>query len=527
VELRRIVGFRVAARLKLRTGPARPYTLASLIVVSGILLIARLWLDSHVELMFDEAYYALWAKHLAWGYFDHPPMVAVWIRLSTALFGEHEFGVRALGTLSATAGTGIIYLLSWHLFADRQAAIFASLIYGAMLLISAGAIIITPDTPLLLFWSIALYALVRIFAGGASAWWWVVGAGMGLALQSKYTALLLGAGIVCAMVLVPRLNHLWRHPMPYVAGALSLALFAPVVVWNYQHAWASFAFQFGRANIDSLNPLFVLELLGSQIGLLTPFVFVLAMGGLWLGLRPRRCAYDDAPIFLVSLVAPLLAYFMFHSLHARVHGNWLAPAYPVLAVLAAEAARRRDRFPERMQAAIDVSRRWAVPVGLAFAAAAYLQVGTATFPLDAAKDPTALMAGWSDLAEQVNAAADKAKVQFILTSHYRLTSELGVYARGERPIIQLNECLRWEAFGGGMPSLRDLRGLYVVETGRDEPRDVAKRFGVFQKLAEVQRHRDGRGIAAYTLYLVAEPRPSLSNDFALVADAKDAPHRLP
>jgi 4-amino-4-deoxy-L-arabinose transferase-like glycosyltransferase len=265
--------------LKLLAGPARSSTLTGLIFVSGVLLLARLWLDGHIELMFDEAYYALWAKHLAWGYFDHPPMVALWISLSTHLFGEHEFGVRALGTLSATAGTGVIYLLSWHLFADRQAAIFASLLYCAMLLISAGAIIITPDTPLLFFWSIALYALVRIFGGGASAWWWVVGVSMGLALQSKYTALLLGAGIVCAMIVVPRLHRWWRHPMSYVAGALSLAVFAPVIVWNYQHAWASFAFQFGRAHVDALDPSFILELLGSQVGLLTPFVFVLAASG--------------------------------------------------------------------------------------------------------------------------------------------------------------------------------------------------------------------------------------------------------
>ena len=64
-----------------------------------------------------------------------------------------------------------------------------------MLLISAGAIIITPDTPLLFFWSVALYALVRIFCGGGAGWWWVVGIAMGLALQSKYTTFLLGPGL--------------------------------------------------------------------------------------------------------------------------------------------------------------------------------------------------------------------------------------------------------------------------------------------------------------------------------------------
>jgi hypothetical protein len=299
-------------------------------------------------------------------------------------------------------------------------------------------------------------------------------------------------------------------------------MFAPVIVWNHQHAWASFAFQFGRAHVDGLDPSFILELFGGQVGLLTPFVFVLAVSGLWLGLRRRGDADDDAPIFLVSLIAPLLAYFLFHSLHARVHGNWLAPAYPVFATLGAEAARRRSRFPVRAQAVIEFSCHWAVPTGLVLAAIAYLQVGAATLPLDAAKDPTALMAGWSDLAEQVTAAADNAKAQFILTSHYRLTSELSVYSRGGRPIIQLNECLRWEAFGGGTLSLRDLRGLYVVETGRDEPREVSKRFGVFEKLTEVERHRGSRRIAAYTLYLVAEPRPSAASDFALVRSARNA-----
>ena len=71
-----------------------------------------------------------------------------WVRVSTICFGDHEFGVRALGTLSATAETALIYLLSWHLFGRQSEAIFAALLFCAMLLISAGAIIIAPDTPL-------------------------------------------------------------------------------------------------------------------------------------------------------------------------------------------------------------------------------------------------------------------------------------------------------------------------------------------------------------------------------------------
>jgi 4-amino-4-deoxy-L-arabinose transferase-like glycosyltransferase len=477
--------------------------------VTGTLLLVRLWLDGHLELMFDEAYYALWARHLAWGYFDHPPMVALWIRLSTFCFGEHEFGVRALGTLAAAAGTGLIYLLSWHLFAKRRTAIFAALLYCAMLLISAGAIIITPDTPLLFFWSIALYALVRIFGGGGPGWWWVVGIAMGLALQSKYTALLLGVGIVCAMIAVPRLRHWWRHPMPYVAGVTSLAIFAPVVLWNYQHGWASFALQFGRANVEGLSFRFLPELLGSQIGLLTPFVFVLSVGGLWLGLSRRGDKRGEASLFLVSLIGPLLVYFLVHSLHARVQGNWVAPAYPVLAVLGAEAAFQRRKFPTRLQGAIALSRRWAVPVGLAFAAIAYLQAVAAPIPLDPAKDPTALMAGWRHLAEQVDAIAGDIEAQYILTSRYALTSELSLYSRSANPIIQFNERIRWLAFDNPRAALFDQRGLYVAETGRDASSELAPRFQEFKKIAQIARTRGGKTIATYDLYLVAMPRRSV------------------
>ncbi len=478
-------------------------------LVTGISLIVRLWLDGHLELMFDEAYYALWAKHLAWGYYDHPPMVALWIRFSTLCFGEHEFGMRALGTFAAAAGTGLVYLVSWHLFAKRNAAIFAALLYCAMLLISAGAIIITPDTPLVFFRSIALYALVRIFRGGDSGWWWLVGIAMGLALQSKYTALLLGAGIACAMLVVPGMRRWWRHPMPYVAGALALLIFAPNLAWNYEHGWASFALQFGRAQVDGVNLRFVAELLGSQLGLLTPFVFALAVAGLWLALSRREDRSSDAALFLVSLIGPMMIYFVFHSLHARVHGNWVAPAYPVLAVLGAQAACQRRKFPARMQGTIALSRRLAVPVGLTISAVAYLQAAAAPIPLDAAKDPTALMAGWTDLAEQVNDAAQRANAGYILTSHYVLESELSVYSTSARPIVEFNERMRWLSFGDPDASLFDQRGLYVIEANRDPPSELAPRFAEFKKLGEIARRRDGRTIANYAIYLVAKPTRSV------------------
>jgi 4-amino-4-deoxy-L-arabinose transferase-like glycosyltransferase len=483
--------------------------LALLTLVTTLLLLMRLWLDGHLELMFDEAYYALWARHLAWCYLDHPPMVAVWIRLSTLLFGNHEFGIRALGTLAASAGGGLVYLLSWHLFGRRAEAAFAGLIYSSMLLIAAGAVIITPDTPLLFFWSIACYALVLLYRSGDWRWWLLIGAAMGLALQSKYTALLLGGGIACAMLVVPPMRRWWRHPAPYVAGALTFAIFIPVIEWNYQHGWASFAKQFDRAQGLHFSLRYVGELLGSQFGLLTPFVFILTAGGACMAFRRPTDRSSEASLLLVSLIGPLLVYFLFHSLHARVQGNWVAPAYPLLAVLAARGAFQLSKFNHRWRPTMALSRRWAIPVGIGIAVLAYLQAEAGFFPLDPAKDPTALMVGWSDLTRQVEYVARREKASYVLTSGYALTSLLSVYASGERPIFQFNERLRWASFEN--PDASDLShvGLYVSDADKDLSAELVDRFVEVRRIGSVDRSRGGKVIRQYVIYRLTEPVKSV------------------
>src|SRR5450631_1682241 len=89
----------------------------------------QLLLIGCVELTFDEAYYTLWSRHLSWGYLDHPPMVAVWIRASTSLFGGSEFGVRALNTLILAVLPALIAWIAWRLFQSSAIAAVAALLW--------------------------------------------------------------------------------------------------------------------------------------------------------------------------------------------------------------------------------------------------------------------------------------------------------------------------------------------------------------------------------------------------------------
>ena len=114
----------------------------------------------------DEAYYWVWSRALAPGYADHPPMVALWIRAGTWVAGDCALGVRLLGPLSAALGSALLWDTAERLLPARNAGIWAVLLLNSMLLAGAGAIIVTPDSPLLFFWTCALWAMARLIAGG-------------------------------------------------------------------------------------------------------------------------------------------------------------------------------------------------------------------------------------------------------------------------------------------------------------------------------------------------------------------------
>src|ERR1044072_9932625 len=129
----------------------------------------------------------------------------------------------------------------------------------------------------------------------------------------------------------------------------------------------TFAFQFGRLGEGHFTLRYLAEFLGAQIGLATPFVFILAV----MGIFTRREGSMLAP----ALIWPSIAYFVLHSLHDRVQGNWPSFLYPALAVCAADAASRTDwkGWAERLSF---VSRRAAIPVAAPLLGALYVQALT-------------------------------------------------------------------------------------------------------------------------------------------------------
>src|SRR5271169_2589342 len=124
---------------------------ARLVRNTGLIIVAlvalRLVAAAWTPLTFDEAYYWMWSKHLAGGYYDHPPMVAFIIRLGTLLAGDSGLGVRLISVLSGLVASWAVWRSATILFEDRRLAATATLYFNLTLMVAAGTIIVTPDAP--------------------------------------------------------------------------------------------------------------------------------------------------------------------------------------------------------------------------------------------------------------------------------------------------------------------------------------------------------------------------------------------
>ena len=448
----------------------------------------RLAVAQRAPLSADEAYYWVWSKALAGGYLDHPPMVALWIRAGCKVAGDTAFGVRLLAPVAALLGTLLVARAAEDLAPGRRAGVAAGVLLNATLVVGVGGVVMTPDTPLLFFWSAALAGLARLVRSGRAVWWLPVGLACGLALDSKYTAVLLGAAVAAWLVAVPGARVWWRCWQLWAGAALALAVFCPVLAWNAAHGFASFAKQGGRAGDwhPALALRFIGELVAGQAGLMTPAVAGVLAVGVWRAWRGARSG-DVGAGLLACLVLVPSAVFAEHALGGRVQANWPAVVVPgaVLAACCLGAA------PVRF---------WRPSAGLGFVLAAlvYLQAGWGVLRLPRALDPTLIrLAGWQDLAGGVYVAAGQAHADFVVADEYGLASELAF--RLHAPVIGLER--RWRLFDLRRAALAGRAGILVRSEREYGPPDE-RPWSALTQVGMLVRGRGGLAAERYRVYRV-------------------------
>jgi 4-amino-4-deoxy-L-arabinose transferase-like glycosyltransferase len=451
------------------------------------LIVLRLVSAAYTPLTFDEAYYWTWSTHLAGGFYDHPPMVALVIRLGTLIAGNTELGVRLVSILLALPMSFAVYRTAEILFGGRRVAATATILLNVTLMAAVGTMIVTPDAPLLVASSFVLFFLAKVLATGRGIWWLAVGTAVGLALLSKYTALFFGPAILIWLVAVPKLRRWLISPWPYLGGIVAFAIFSPVILWNADHQWVSFIKQLGRARIEDFTLRYIGELIPTQIAFATPLVFVLGMMGLYAFWR-RKAGASAARLLLSSMFWTITLYFVWHSLHSRVEANWFAPVYPAFAIAAA-AAGNIVPWDGRARRLVDFCLRWAAPSGILLFALVVVQANTGVltgYRRDASVRSVGI--GWRELARQIEAVRAREGARCVLALDYGTTSWLSFYLPPGTCVAQRGQRFRWVNMSEPDPALLKGRLLYVDEARDDQPL-LKKDFAGVKKVAELKRMR--------------------------------------
>jgi dolichol-phosphate mannosyltransferase len=336
-----------AAALSPDEARAPPRTLAIAFVAYALAL--RLVYQGSVELLPEEAYYWNYSRHLDIGYLDHPPMVAWLIRAGTAVFGQSQFGVRAGALCCGVITSVFVFRLTRNLF-DEATALAALVLAQVLPYFFFSGLLMTPDAPLAAAWAASLYYLERALVAGRSEAWWRAGLSLGIGAISKYSIGLL-APVILAFTLWDRPSRRWwRRWEPYVAALLAFAIFSPVIIWNAQHEWASFAFQTSRRLAEA--PRFALhKLVASALILITPIGVLAVAAALMRGNEDNTSGNtsdttgntgdtgDNAArrkLFInLGILVPLTVFALF-SLRHEVKLDWTgAPWIAALPIIAA------------------------------------------------------------------------------------------------------------------------------------------------------------------------------------------------
>jgi 4-amino-4-deoxy-L-arabinose transferase-like glycosyltransferase len=472
-----------------------------------------------IPLFPDETYYWEWSRHLAPGYFDHPPAIAILIRLGGVILGPVGAAETSLAVRLGPVVAGFVATLATIAAARRRggdvAALRAAIVITVLPLAAAGLLIATTDAPLLVFTAIGLYTITRALeqrprSRDSLIWWIATGLALGLAFWSKYTSILLPLSVVVAVVSRDDLRVRLREPGPYVACVVATVVFLPVLVWNANNDWISFTYQVRHGlgapsgSIVGAALKRVGDYLGGQAALASPILFVLLAAAVARGLR--RSAPPTA--FVLAVVALLsFGLFAFSALRQRVEPNWPAPGYiPAIILLSSLSwSVRGERW-----------LRWGTILAAAMSLLIYVQGLVPLLPVAPRRDPVARAFGWRELSDAVQSVmrrttAETGSPTWAGADRYQEASELAFHDEAHATTFAVNLGGRRNQFDlwPGFPE-RAARGDNLVlvldesETQHPALAALAPHFRAVQQGPLVSLRRAGREIGSRRIWIFRE-----------------------
>ncbi|MBI4687628.1 MAG: glycosyltransferase family 39 protein [Nitrospirae bacterium] len=513
------------------------------ILISSILILTILrffYINSGpLDLSPDEAHYWEWSRRLDLSYYSKGPMIAYLIAFSTWLFGDSVFAVRFLAPLLLAASSIFVYKLTREAFNDERPAVVSAMLIHIVPLFSAFGAVMTIDSPFIFFWTLALWLFWRAIRQGSgivgwglvenlksdpqppipnpssslvARYWYLTGLTIGFGLLTKYT---MAFFYVCAFLFLifSKEHRFWfKRKELYIAFALSLMVFSPVIIWNMQHDWVTLKHTAGQAHVAEgvkLSAKNFFEFLGSQIGVLTPVLFFmviygavkslgLGIGDWGLGIKVNSKLKTQNSKFLFWFWAPVLVFFLLKSIQGKVQANWAMPAYFTAVIASMGYFLNRDFIKNS-------AKKWLIAASAMAFLITILSYYPAILNLPPKKDPTSRLRGWEELGKEVGAIiSDKmtpGENVFIFSDSYQVSSELAFYVKGGPRTYCVNLGRRMNQYDiwGGWEDLIGRNAILVRIGDNDFPEELKSAFASFEKQRFIVKS-NGRILREYSIF---------------------------
>jgi 4-amino-4-deoxy-L-arabinose transferase-like glycosyltransferase len=407
----------------------RLFGLAFAIVAAVTAVRVAVLIASPLQLYPDEAQYWWWAQTPDLGYFSKPPLIAWIIRATTLVFGDREWAIRFAIPFFHAGSALLLFAIARSTYPRAQKiAFWSALAYLTLPGVSYSAGLASTDAPLLFFWTLALFALLRAAQSGGWRWPILCGAAIGLGVLAKYAMLFFVVSAVLAAMASRPLRRIIFSRQGAAAIAIMAVIIAPNVAWNASHDFATVAHT--QTNADwshaSLSALHLLVFVAGQFGVFGPILMAAWLVSLW---RIARDGQTTEEAFLFAMSAPTLAFIAIQSFISDANANWAATAYVAAIPLAVSQILRY--WPRALlwtsfalHGAV-LALLWAVllwpPV------AERLGVGN-VFKREE---------GWRELADGVKAQFVRGGFSIVATDNRSVTAELLYYMRPGAPPVRI------------------------------------------------------------------------------------------
>jgi len=481
----------------------KPYSTALIVLLLAFSLFRIYYiLNGPLDLSPDEAHYWEWSRRLDLSYYSKGPMIACLIYLGTHVFGDSVLGIRILSVIFSALGSVFIYLLGRELYSE-QAGLFSAVLMQIIPLFAAYGILFTIDSPFTFFWILSLFLFNKAMNESqisnlkSQMSWYLLGFSIGLGLLTKYTMAFFYPCAFLFLVLSGERRRLLMTRGPYIAVIVSILIFSPVIIWNANHDWVTLRHTAGQAHIAegiriSLKSFF--EFLGSQLGVITPLIFLLMAVSIWIRRR------EGGGAFLFWFSVPIFIFFLFKSLQAKVQANWALPCY-ITGILALSAFSLRRFYQKRKGGKIVIAA--AVTLSLIVTSIAHY---SSILNLPVEMDPASRLRGWRDLGEEISGIYQQMSLTrpvFIFSDKYQVSSELAFYVKGHPTTYCINLDRRMNQYDlwPGFNDLVHYDAIFVRVDDAEAPEKVSAAFRKVEKKVFTTYTKKHSKIRDYSIFL--------------------------